>query len=79
MKSGPVSDVGALGDCFRRVLVSSETEIKFAIDKGRKPTVMEGIGESAQEPSTYETIYFDTDNSDLRRRTSTLKANAHTI
>ena len=67
MKSGPVSDVGALGDCFRRVLVSSETEIKFAIDKGRKPTVMEGIGESAHEPSTYETIYFDTDNSDLRR------------
>ena len=67
MKSGPVSDVGALGDCFRQVLVSGETEIKFAIDKGRKPTVMEGIGESAQERSTYETIYFDTDNSNLRR------------
>ena len=45
--------------------MSSETEIKFAVDKGRKPTVMEGIGDSAREPATYETIYFDTDNSDL--------------
>ena len=47
--------------------MSSETEFTFAVDKGRKPTVLEGIGDSAREPATYETIYFDTDKSDLRR------------
>jgi len=67
MEQGWVPNVGVLGDGFRRVLVSSETEIKFAVEKGRKPSVMEGIGERAREPSTYETIYFDTDNLALRR------------
>ena len=51
-------------DGFRRVLVSSETGIKFAIEKGRKT---EGMSEGTREPSTYETLYFDTDNLDLRR------------
>ena len=51
-------------DGFRRVLVSSETEIKFAVEKGRKT---EGVGEGTLRPSTYETLYFDTDNLDLRR------------
>jgi inorganic triphosphatase YgiF len=55
------------GDGFRRVLLSSETEIKFAVEKDRKPTVIEGIDEGARLPSTYETIYFDTDNLDLKR------------
>src|SRR6476469_3390688 len=51
-------------DGFRRVLVSSETEIKFAVEKGRKTEV---VGEGTLRPSTYETLYFDTDNLDLRR------------
>ena len=51
-------------DGFRRVLVSSETEIKFAVEKGRKT---EGVGEGTLRPSTYETLYFDTGNLDLRR------------
>jgi inorganic triphosphatase YgiF len=54
-------------DGFRRVLVSSETEIKFAVEKSRKPTAVEGMSEGTLRPSTYETLYFDTDNSDLRR------------
>jgi triphosphatase len=67
LEQGFVPGIGALGDACRRVLVSTETEIKFAVDKGRKLTVMEVIGEGAPEPSTYETIYFDTDNLELRR------------
>src|SRR5262245_59265081 len=55
-----------LSDGFRRVLVSSETEIKFAVDESSKPTVVEGIGEGPVRPSAYETLYFDTDNLDLR-------------
>src|SRR6476661_4460705 len=51
-------------DGFRRVLVSSKTEIKFAVEKGRKTEV---VGEGTLRPSTYETLYFDTDNLDLRR------------
>src|SRR5262245_35345978 len=51
-------------DGFRRVLVSTETEIKFAVEKGRKT---EGMGEGTLHPATYETLYFDTDNLDLRR------------
>jgi len=51
-------------DGFRRVLVSTETEIKFAVEKGRKT---EGMGEGTLHPSTYETLYFDTDKLDLRR------------
>jgi hypothetical protein len=47
--------------------VSSETGIKFAIEKCRIPTVVEGMSEGTREPSTYETLYFDTDNLDLRR------------
>ena len=54
-------------DGFRRVLVSSETEIKFAVERGRKPTVVEGMSEGTRQPSAYETIYFDTDDFDLRR------------
>jgi hypothetical protein len=54
-------------DGFRRVVVSSETGIKFAIEKCRTPTVVEGMSEGTREPSTYETLYFDTDNLDLRR------------
>lgn len=53
-------------DGFRRVLVSSETEIKFAVERGRKPTVVEGMSEGTRQPSAYETIYFDTDDFDLR-------------
>jgi inorganic triphosphatase YgiF len=47
--------------------VSSETEIKFAVEKSRKPTVVEGMSEGTRQPSAYETIYFDTDDFDLRR------------
>ena len=65
MEQGLVSVMGAEpNDGFRRVLVSSETEIKFAVEKGRKT---EGVGEETLRPSTYETLYFDTDNYDLRR------------
>ena len=43
MKQGLVSVMGAEpSDGFRRVLVSSETEIKFAVEKSRKPTVWRG-------------------------------------
>jgi len=68
LRQGLVPEIGVLGEGFRRVEVSSETEIKFAVEEGRKPTVVEGIGEGAFQPSTYETIYFDTDNLDLKRR-----------
>jgi triphosphatase len=54
-------------DGFRRVLVSSETEIKFAVEKSRKPTVVVGMSEGTRQPSAYETTYFDTDDFDLRR------------
>ena len=47
--------------------MSSETEIKFAVEKSRKPTVVEGMSEGTRQPSAYETIYFDTDDFDLRR------------
>ena len=68
LKQGLVSVIGAEpSDGFRRVLVSSETGIKFAIEKCRTQTVVEGISEGTREPSSYETIYFDTDNLDLRR------------
>ena len=67
MKQGLVPDIRVLGDGFRRVQVSDETEIKFAVEKGREPILLEGIGKSACQPSTYETIYFDTDDLDLKR------------
>jgi CHAD domain-containing protein len=68
MKPGLIPDVGAEpGEGLRRVLVSRKTEIKFAVDKGHKPTVMETMSEGARQPSTYEAIYFDTDNLDLKR------------
>jgi triphosphatase len=54
-------------DGFRRVLLSSETELKFAVERGRKPTVVEGMSEGTRQPSAYETIYFDTNDFDLRR------------
>ena len=43
-----------------------QTELKFAVDELSKPTVVGGFGATGQ-PSTYETIYFDTDTLDLRR------------
>ena len=54
-------------DGFRRVLLSSETDIKFAVERGRKPTVVEGMSEGTRQPFAYETIYFDTNDFDLRR------------
>jgi hypothetical protein len=65
-----LSDGAEPSDGFRRVLVSSETEIKFAVEKSRKPTVVEGMSEGTRQPSAYETIYFDTDDFDLRRHRS---------
>jgi triphosphatase len=56
-----------LGEGFRRDIVSSETEIKFTVDKERRSVVIEGLVESAGEPSTYESIYFDTDDLRLKR------------
>jgi len=50
LEQGLVSVMGAEpNDGFRRVLVSSETEIKFAVEKGRKT---EGVGEGTLRPST---------------------------
>jgi triphosphatase len=43
-----------------------QTELKFAVNEVSKPAVAAAFGPTEQ-PSTYETIYFDTDNLDLRR------------
>ena len=70
MEQGLVSVMGAEpNDGFRRVLVSSETEIKFAVEKGRKT---KWVGEETLRPSNYETLYFDTDNFELRRHRAEL-------
>jgi hypothetical protein len=67
LKQGLVLDLGEPRDSFHRALVSRQTEIKFAVESGCKPTLMEGTGDGARQTSNYETIYFDTDNLDLRR------------
>jgi CHAD domain-containing protein len=67
LKQGLVLDLGEPKDSFHRALVSSQTEIKFAVESGCKPTLLEGTGDGARQTSNYETIYFDTDNLDLRR------------
>jgi len=50
-----------------RALVSRQTEIKLAVENGCKPTCWTRRVNGAGQASNYETIYFDTDNLDLRR------------
>ena len=52
--------------------MSGQTEIKLVVDEGCKPKVLAGLDGGAGKPSTYEGIYFDTDNLDLRHRRITL-------
>jgi len=62
-----VSNLGALEGTPCGGSFSSETEIKFALKSGYNlARVVEGIGENGCEPDTYEGIYFDTDNFDLK-------------
>ena len=52
--------------------MSGQTEIKLVVDEGCKSKVLVGLDGGAGKPSTYEGIYFDTDNLDLRHRRITL-------
>jgi triphosphatase len=47
--------------------MSRVTEVKFAVGKVSKPTVIAGLGVGTDAPFAYEATYFDTDDLDLRR------------
>jgi triphosphatase len=60
------ANVASLKDGVRQVHVLSDTEIRFAVEDCASVSVRE-IGERACQSFTYETVYFDTDNSDLKQ------------